>query len=77
MINLLNPISQFPDEDSCRLKLKAIRDKKVVICRHCGGKDHYWKRDKWQYEFKVCKTRTILKSGLLCTDHNLLFVTDL
>jgi len=25
-MNLLNSISQFPDEDSCRLKLKAIRD---------------------------------------------------
>lgn len=62
-MNLLNFISQFPDEDSCKLKLKAIRDKEGIICRHCGGKDHYWKRDKWQYECKACKTRTTLRSG--------------
>jgi hypothetical protein len=62
-MNLLNFISQFPDEESCKLKLKALRDKEGVICHHCGGKDHYWKSDKWQYECKTCKTRTTLRSG--------------
>lgn len=64
-MNLLNFISQYPDEDSCKLKLKAIRDKEGVVCRHCGRKDHYWKRDKWQYECKACKTRTTLQSGTI------------
>ena len=62
-MNLLNFISEFPDEDSCKLRLKTIRDNEGVICRHCGGKDHYWKSDKWQYECKACKTRTTLRSG--------------
>ena len=62
-MNLLNFINQFPDEESCKLKFKEIRDKEGVICAHCGGLDHYWKRDKWQYECKNCKTRTTLKSG--------------
>jgi len=62
-MNLLNFISQFHDDDSCKLKLKAIRDKEGIICHHCGGKDHYWKSDKWQYECKTCKTRTTLRSG--------------
>lgn len=56
-------ISQFPDEESCKLKYKEIRDKQGVVCRKCGGEDHYWKRDKWQYECKNCKTRTTLRSG--------------
>ena len=60
-MNLLNFIEQYPDEDSCRLKLKTLRDKGVV-CRKCGG-TNYWKNDKWQYECKSCKTRTTLKSG--------------
>jgi len=64
-MNLLNFISQYPDEDSCKLKLKAIRDKEGVKCSHCGSKDHYWKKDKWQYECKSCKTRTTLKSGTI------------
>ena len=62
-MNLLNFISQFPDEESCKLKLKSIRDKEGVVCRKCGGKDHYWKRDKWQYECKACNSRTTLRSG--------------
>lgn len=62
-MNLLNFISQYPDEESCKLKLKAIRDKEGIVCHHCGSKDHYWKSDKWQYECKTCKTRTTLRSG--------------
>ena len=62
-MNLLNFISQYPDEDSCKAKLKAIRDKEGVVCRHCGGKEHYWKKDKRLYECKACKTRTTLQSG--------------
>ena len=62
-MNLLNFIGQYPDEDSCKLKLKSIRDKEGVVCSHCGSKDHYWKSDKWQYECKKCKTRTTLRSG--------------
>lgn len=62
-MNLLNFIVHYPDEDSCKKKLKSIRDKEGVVCSHCGSKEHYWKSDKWQYECKSCKTRTTLKSG--------------
>ena len=62
-MNLLNFIKQFPDEDSCRLKFKSIRDEEGVICARCGSTEHYWKKDKWQYECKKCKTRTTLRSG--------------
>jgi transposase-like protein len=62
-MNLLNFIKDFPDEDSCKLKFKEIRDKQGIVCPHCGSKEHYWKRDKWQYECKSCKYRTTLRSG--------------
>ena len=62
-MNLLNFIEQFPDEQSCMLKYKEIRDSVGVICSGCGSKDHYWKRDKWQYECKRCGKRTTLRSG--------------
>jgi hypothetical protein len=64
-MNLLNFIGQFPDEESCKQRLKAIRDREGIVCHHCGGREHYWKRDKWQYECKACKTRTTLKSGTI------------
>ncbi len=62
-MKLFDFISEYPDEISCKIKYKAIRDKEGVVCRRCGGKTHYWKRDKWQYECKSCRTRTTLRSG--------------
>lgn len=62
-MTLINFIEKFPDELSCKLKFKEYRDQAGVICPKCGGKDHYWKKDKEQYECKSCKTRITLKSG--------------
>ena len=64
-MNLLNFSESFPDEESCKLKYKEYRDKAGVKCSKCGSTDHYWKRDKWQYECKKCKTRTTLRSGTI------------
>lgn len=62
-MSLLNFIEQFPDEASCKQKFKEYRDQVGVVCSKCGGEDHYWKKDKEQYECKECNTRTTLKSG--------------
>jgi hypothetical protein len=34
-MNLLDFISTYPDEESCRLRFKSIRDQQGVICPHC------------------------------------------
>lgn len=62
-MSLINFIEKFPDELSCKQKFKEYRDQVGVVCPKCGGKDHYWKKDKEQYECKSCKTRITLKSG--------------
>jgi len=62
-MNLLNFIELFPDEESCKIRFKAVRDSVGVICSDCNSKDHYWKKDKWQYECKSCGKRTTLRSG--------------
>lgn len=62
-MSLLDFIEKFPDEASCKQKFKEYRDAVGVVCAKCGGKEHYWKRDKEQYECKACNTRTTLKSG--------------
>lgn len=62
-MNLIDFIEQYPDELSCKEKFKKYRDEVGVICSKCTGTDHYWKRDKEQYECKKCKTRTTLRSG--------------
>jgi hypothetical protein len=63
----------YPDELSCKLKFKAIRDREGVVCKKCQSIDHYWKNDKWQYECKKCKFRTTLRSGTVMHSSKLSF----
>lgn len=62
-MNLIEFADKYPDEESCKARFKEVRDKEGVVCRKCGSKEHYWKKDKEQYECKKCRTRTTLKSG--------------
>jgi transposase-like protein len=62
-MNLLNFISLFPDEDSCKLKYKEVRDQVGVICAKCNSKKHNWIQSKWQYQCTKCGNRTTLRSG--------------
>lgn len=64
-MNLLNFVLQYPDEASCRKKFKEYRDRIGVVCPHCGSKEHYWKKDKEQYECKKCRKRQTLRSNTL------------
>lgn len=62
-MNLIDFIEEYPDESSCKRKFKEYRDQVGVSCSKCGGKEHYWKQDKEQYECKHCRIRTTLRSG--------------
>jgi len=62
-MNLLNFVSQFPDESSCKAKWKEYRDRQGVVCPKCGSHSHYWKKDKESYECKQCKYRQSLRSN--------------
>ena len=72
-MNLLNFVEQYPDEASCRLKWKAIRDKQGVECPKCQGTAHYWKNDKESYECKNCGCRQSLRSNTVMHGSNLPF----
>jgi transposase-like protein len=73
VMNLLNFVSQYPDEASCKSKWKEYRDKQGVDCVRCGGKAHYWKKDKENYECKNCGYRQSLKANTVMHDSNLPF----
>ena len=62
-MNLLNFNEIYPNEESCKLKFKEIRDKQGAVCPHSGCMEHYWKSDKWQYECKNCSFHITLRSG--------------
>jgi hypothetical protein len=58
-MNLLNFVSQFPDEANCKAKWKEYRDKKGVTCPRCGSKAHYWKSDKVCYEWNQRRNHNV------------------
>ena len=64
-MNLLEFEKQYPDEASCRLKWKELREKEGVVCPKCGSKEHYWKKDKESFECKHCKHRQSLRANTI------------
>jgi hypothetical protein len=64
-MNLLNLTTLYPDEESCKAKWKEFRDEQQIVCIHCGCKEHYWKKDKENYECKQCGYRQSLKANTL------------
>ena len=38
---ILDYYKQYLDEQSYRLKFKAVSDKQGVTCKKCGGTEHY------------------------------------
>ena len=64
---------QYPDEETCRQKFKAIGDQQGVVCKRCGLKAHYWQQTLSQYECKSCTFRTTLRSGTVMEGSKLPF----
>lgn len=64
-MNLLSFITQFPSETSCKEHFRDHRFAKGVFCKKCQGSDHYWLNGKEQFQCKVCKFRTTLRSGTI------------
>jgi transposase-like protein/predicted RNA-binding Zn-ribbon protein involved in translation (DUF1610 family) len=62
-MNLIRFSELYPDEQSCKEKIRKLRDKLGVVCSKCGSTRHYWKSDKEMYECKSCGFRTSLKNG--------------
>ena len=70
-MNLLNFIAHYPDELSCKVKWKPIRDQEGVLCPRCSCQTHYWKNDKECYECERCRYRQGLKANTLIYGSNL------
>lgn len=62
-MKLIDFMNAFPDEASCKSKLKEYREKQGIVRPHCESTQHYWKKDKECYECKHCHYRQSLKSN--------------
>lgn len=70
-MNIIKFIEQFPDEYSCKVHLKGIREQQGIKCKGCGCEKHYWLKSKFQWQCSECKFRTTLRSGTMFENSNL------
>jgi hypothetical protein len=56
-------ITSYKNEALAVEAFKGLRLRKGVICKKCGGKQHYWLASKKQFQCKSCRFRTTLQSG--------------
>lgn len=70
-MKLLDFVTNYPDEISCKEKYRKTREQEGVICKKCGNSSHYWKKDKECFECKKCHFRTSLRSGTVMENSNL------
>jgi hypothetical protein len=62
-MNIIQFTKEFPDEGSCRAHFRASREKEGIVCKKCGGKKHWWLKNKDQWKCASCDFRTTLRSG--------------
>lgn len=72
-MNILHFVEQFPDEHSCRVHFKQVREKEGINCKSCGCTKHYWLKAKYQWQCSECNFRTTLRSGTMFENSNLPF----
>lgn len=70
-MNIIKFIEAYPDEKSCRLQLKVVREQQGITCKKCGCKKHYWLEPKQQWQCSECRFRTTLRSGTVMENSNL------
>lgn len=62
-MNLIKFLQMYDTELKCQELFKQIRDKEGVVCKRCGGTEHYWLGTRDRYRCKACKWETTLRSG--------------
>lgn len=72
-MKLLEFYKHYPDEKSCRIAFKEMREQEGIVCKKCGNHTHYWVEKKEQWECKKCRYRTRLRAGTVMHSSKLPF----
>lgn len=72
-MSILDFFKEYPSEIKCREKFRFMREQEGVVCKKCKHTEHYWKKDKEQFECKRCRFRTTLRSGTVMHSSKLSF----
>lgn len=73
IMNIIEFVRHFPDEQSCRDHFREYRIRKGISCKKCACKNHYWLAGKEQFQCKACGFRTTLRSGTVAESSKLSF----
>ena len=72
-MSLLEFISKFPDEASCRAHWKTHRENVGIVCKRCGCEKHYWLSNNEKWRCSSCRSETTLRSGTVMENSKLPF----
>ncbi|MEH0152750.1 IS1595 family transposase [Limibacter armeniacum] len=70
-MQLIEFITHFPDEESCKKEMHRLREKQGITCKKCGGQNHHWCSSIEMWQCKSCRFRTSLKSGTVLENSKL------
>lgn len=74
-MNIDNFFTEYATESTCRLYFKSERESKGIVCRKCGGTQHYWIDSLSRWQCKGCRKSVSLKFGTIMENSNLPFKT--
>ncbi len=72
-MKLLDFYKHYPNEKSCRIAFKEMREKEGIVCKKCGNLTHYWKEKREEWECKKCRHQTRLRAGTVMQSSKLPF----
>jgi hypothetical protein len=70
-MNIDNFFTEYATESTCRLYFKSERESKGIVCRKCGGTQHYWIDSLSRWQCKGCRKSVSLKFGTIMENSNL------
>lgn len=70
-MNLLEFNTHYPDEQSCRLALRQIREESGIVCKKCAHQGHTWSPSIEHWSCQSCGHQTSLKNGTVMENSNL------
>jgi len=72
-MNFIDFVKKYPNEASCILHFREVKERKGIICKKCGNTHHYWNKTYNSHDCSNCAYRTTLRSGTVMESSKLPF----
>ena len=72
-MNFIDFVKKYPDDASCVLHFREVKERMGVVCKKCGNTHHYWNKTYNSHDCSSCGYRTTLRSGTVMESSKLPF----